>query len=126
MSRRDLLLEMYRAMLEELGPSNWWPGDTAFEVAVGAILTQNTNWQNVEKAIANMKSARVLDFKSLSGIENTRLEELIRPAGYYRIKAARLLNFLDFLGREAEGSMTRLAGLGLERVRPKLLAVKGV
>ena len=86
-------MEFYQAMLQALGPQHWWPGQDRFEIIVGAILTQNTNWANVEKAIANLKRAGVLSLKRLSAIPEKRLAELIRPAGYYNIKAGRLKIF---------------------------------
>lgn len=126
MNRRSLLYAMYDAMLEALGPSHWWPGETPFEVAVGAILTQNTNWGNASRAIANLRAAGLLAPAALAALPDQRLAELIRPAGYYRLKATRLRNFLRFLRDEAGLSMASLAGKGLATLRPKLLEVKGV
>lgn len=126
MNRRSLLYAMYDAMLEALGPSHWWPGETPFEVAVGAILTQNTSWSNTARAIANLRAAGALIPTALSALPDTRLAELIRPAGYFRLKAARLKNFLRFLRDEAGLSMAALDGKGLATLRPKLLEVKGV
>ncbi|MCM0754328.1 endonuclease III domain-containing protein [Desulfovibrio aminophilus] len=113
-------------MLAALGPSNWWPGETPFEVAVGAILTQNTNWVNVEKAIANLKNEGALEPKALSRLSQERLEECLRPAGYFRLKAVRLRNFLDFLKREAGLSMEALAQREHAGLRERLLTVKGI
>jgi endonuclease-3 related protein len=126
MKRANLLRNMYDAMLAALGPSHWWPGDTAIEVAVGAILTQNTNWDNAAKAIANLRRAGALDPAALLALPEARVAELIRPAGYYRLKAARLKHFLAFLKREAGLSFPALAAKGLATLRPKLLEVKGV
>lgn len=126
MNRRSLLYAMYDAMLEALGPSHWWPGETPFEVAVGAILTQNTNWSNTARAIANLRAAGVLEPAALAALPDTRLAELIRPAGYFRLKAGRLKNFLRFLRDEAGLSMAALNGKSLATLRPKLLEVKGV
>ena len=126
MNRRSLLYAMYDAMLEALGPSHWWPGETPFEVAVGAILTQNTSWSNTARAIANLRAAGALTPTSLAALPDTRLAELIRPAGYFRLKAARLKSFLRFLRDEAGLSMAALDGKGLATLRPKLLEVKGV
>ena len=83
MSNFKVLNEMYQAMLDALGPSHWWPGDTPFEIAIGAILTQNTNWKNVEKAIANLKDADCLNAEAMYALSPKELAELIRPAGYY-------------------------------------------
>lgn len=126
MNRRSLLYAMYDAMLEALGPSHWWPGETPFEVAVGAILTQNTNWGNAARAIANLRAAGALTPAALAALPDSRLAELIRPAGYFRLKAARLKNFLRFLRDEAGLSMAALDGKNLVSLRPKLLEVKGV
>jgi len=120
------LLNMYNAMLESLGPSHWWPGETAFEVCVGAILTQNTNWGNVEKAIANLARQDLLDPLKLFETDGDRVAELIRPAGYYRIKASRLRNFLFFLRDEAGFQLSALEQHETEELRNKLLQVKGV
>ena len=110
---------MFEAMLEALGPSHWWPGDTPFEIAVGAILTQNTNWQNVEKAIANLKDADLLSPEAMYGLPPGELAELIRPAGYFNIKTKRLRNFLGFLGEEAGFDIESLKVFTLERAAPQ-------
>ncbi|HDH04109.1 MAG TPA: endonuclease III domain-containing protein, partial [Nitrospirae bacterium] len=85
-----VLTEIYNILHKTFGSQHWWPGDTPFEIAVGAILTQNTNWGNVEKAIGNLKKARALDAKALLGMSHAELASLIRPAGYFNIKAERL------------------------------------
>ncbi|RWX47542.1 HhH-GPD superfamily base excision DNA repair protein [Candidatus Electrothrix marina] len=82
----DELEDIYRRMSEHFGPQHWWPGETPFEVMVGAILTQNTNWQNVEKAIAALKRAGVLSLPAMASLGAGELAEYIRPAGYYNIK----------------------------------------
>lgn len=125
-NRLNRLLNLYHAMLATLGPSNWWPGDTPFEVAVGAILTQNTNWGNVEKAIANLKREAALEPRALYRLPQDRLEECLRPAGYFRLKSVRLRHFLEFLKQEAGLSMEALADRDHRDLRPKLLAVKGI
>lgn len=117
---------LYRAFADALGPSHWWPGETPFEVAVGAILTQNTNWKNVERAIAGLKQADALTEKGLRALPPQRLEEIIRPAGYFRIKTKRLTEFLDFLERESELDILALREQSLEELRPKLLSVRGI
>ena len=121
-----LLQELYQRMWETWGPQNWWPGDTAFEMAVGAILTQNTNWRNVSRAIAALKSQDLLEPQALHDLPETELARLIRPAGYYNVKARRLKNFLDFLGEHYGHSMKRLGADDLESLRPALLSIKGV
>ncbi|OGR35328.1 MAG: endonuclease [Desulfovibrionales bacterium GWA2_65_9] len=127
MSKRSETIQgLYRTLSGALGPSRWWPGETPFEVAVGAILTQNTNWKNVEKAIANLKAAGALTAKGLRALHPARLEELIRPAGYFRIKTKRLTDFLDFLEQESGLEIEALAHQELPQLRSKLLAVRGI
>lgn len=126
MSRASTITAMYDAMHSALGPSRWWPGETPFEVAVGAILTQNTNWKNVEKAIANLKERDLLSAEKMYALPQGELAELIRPAGYYNIKAVRLRNFLEFFRNEAEFDMEVLKVQELDEVREKVLSVKGI
>jgi endonuclease-3 related protein len=113
-------------MKAALGPSHWWPGESAFEVAVGAILTQNTNWNNVERALSNLRREDLLRPEPLYAVPEERLAELIRPAGYFRLKAKRLRNFLLFLKNECRFDMEALADSDGEDVRQRLLSVKGV
>jgi len=116
----------FPAMLEAFGPQGWWPGETPFEVCVGAILTQNTNWRNVERAIQNLKRAGPLTPEALWQLPLERLAELIRPAGYFRIKAGRLRNFLALLVNDFDGSLDRLFALHAADLRERLLAVRGI
>jgi endonuclease-3 related protein len=120
------LLDLYSRLYEHFGPQHWWPGDTPFEVAVGAILTQNTNWGNVEKAIKNLKDAGRLHAEDLNIMSATELASFIRPAGYFNIKAKRLKNFIDLLVSEYGGSMKRMKRQPLEIIGKKLLAVNGI
>ena len=122
----EKLLHIYKKLYTSFGPQHWWPGDTPFEVAVGAILTQNTNWGNVEKAIENLKKNRLLRPSALHELSHNRLAELIRPAGYFNIKAKRLKNFIDLLMREYQGSMNRMKKEDFSSVRKKLLSVNGI
>ena len=108
------------------GPRHWWPGDTKIEIIIGAILTQNTAWANVEKAIKNIKRAKVLSVSRLSGISEKKLARLIRPSGYYNIKANRIKNFLGFLSARYSGSIHKMFGSRLYKLREELLAVKGI
>ncbi|MFZ5449228.1 MAG: endonuclease III domain-containing protein [Thermodesulfobacteriota bacterium] len=121
-----LLQELYQRLWEAWGPQGWWPGDTPFEVVVGAILTQNTNWKNVAMAIKALKEQGLLEPQALHDLPVPELAQLIRPAGYYNIKARRLKNFLDFLGNHYGNSMEVMAAEDLESLRPALLAVKGI
>lgn len=113
-------------LYKRFGPQDWWPGDTPFEIIIGAILTQNTNWTNVEKAIANLKKARVLSPDKLHKLNITKLAGLIRPAGYFNIKAARLKNFINWLFENYSGKLKNLESVPTERLRRELLSVKGV
>jgi endonuclease-3 related protein len=125
-SRQTLLLNMYGAMFDALGPSEWWPGQTPFEVCLGAILTQNTSWANVEKAIWNLREKGLIQPEALHSVPESDLAELIRPAGYFRVKARRLKSFVQFLRLEAGFDVAALAAQDLEVLRPKLLHVKGI
>ncbi|WP_243358767.1 endonuclease III domain-containing protein [Fundidesulfovibrio terrae] len=126
MSRRERLMEYYRSMLGSLGHRNWWPAKTPFEVCVGAILTQNTAWTGVEKAIANLEGAGALTPETLRGLPRPELEELIRPAGYFRLKAERLSGLLDYLERSCGFDLPELSRRDMGQVREELLGVRGV
>lgn len=116
----------YSALFDTWGPQHWWPGETPFEVMVGAILTQNTNWTNVEKAIANLKRAHVLNPHALLALSHEQLAELVRPSGYFNIKARRLRSFLEFFVRETGGHEARWKDVPTPALRERLLAVNGV
>jgi endonuclease-3 related protein len=122
----DTLSEIYKMLYDAFGPQHWWPGETPFEIIVGAILTQNTNWANVEKAIANLKAAGDLTLDALHSIELAKLAELIRPAGYFNIKAKRLKNFIDWLFDDYGGELANLQSIGTDRLREELLSIKGI
>jgi endonuclease-3 related protein len=118
--------EIYKKLYKTFGPQHWWPGDTPFEVAVGAILTQNTNWGNVEKAINNLKKTKALNAKSLHRMPIRKLAKLIRPAGYFNVKAKRLKSFIGFLVGNYQGSMQKLKKEKINSLREKLLDVNGI
>jgi endonuclease III related protein len=120
------LVRIYDALYTSFGPQYWWPGETQFEVAVGAILTQNTNWGNVEKAIKNLKAKRLLRPSALHNLLHENLAELLRPAGYFNIKAKRLKNFVGFLMENYQGSMKLMKKEPLQAIRNKLLEVNGI
>jgi len=122
---RDLR-RAYELMRAYFGHQRWWPGETAFEVCVGAILTQNTAWTNVERAIANLKAARVLEPKKLFALPESKLAELIRPAGYFNVKARRLRSFLRVLVENFGGDLRRLFAGDTPVVRARLLAINGI
>ena len=126
MTTRQELIEIYQLLYDAFGPQHWWPGDTRIEIITGAILTQNTNWTNVEKAINNLKAVDCLSAEKLHNIELSKLAELIRPAGYYNVKAKRLKNFLYWLFENYDGNLTELENLNTGQFREELLAVKGI
>ena len=120
------LRRIFHVLHTEMGPQNWWPAGSAFEVVVGAYLTQNTAWSNVEQAIGNLRSAEAL---SVSGIRNIPLEELerlVRPSGYYRQKAARLKGFVAHLDTHYGGSLESLFAQPVEALREELLGLSGI
>ncbi len=120
------LMRIYEALYAHYGPQHWWPGETLFEVMVGAILTQNTNWQNVEKAIANLKAEKALTPQSINAMQETELAELIRPSGYFNIKAGRLKAFIAYFLDRYGGSIARMKRADCEGLRAELLAVNGI
>ncbi len=127
MSRTSqLLMEMYEAMVARFGRLDWWPGDSPLEIAVGAILAQNTNWRNVEKALANLFDADCMSITALYEMPQEQLAELIRPAGYYNVKTKRLKNFIaavyDSFGDDLEGFLDR----SVSTLQEELLAVNGI
>jgi endonuclease-3 related protein len=126
MNHKKNLIEIYNTLYNAFGPQHWWPGDTPFEIAVGAILTQNTNWGNVEKAIKNLKKDNVLDAEILHKMSHKRLASLIRPAGYFNIKAKRLKNFLSYLCNHCSGSMKKMGTGDTHILRENLLDVNGI
>ncbi|RJQ43731.1 MAG: endonuclease III domain-containing protein [Nitrospiraceae bacterium] len=123
---REILSDIYNTLFKSFGPQHWWPGETPFEVAVGAILTQNTNWGNVEKAIDNLKREKVLTAKALHEMPHEKLASLIRPAGYFNVKAKRLSEFLSFLITHYKGSMSNMIKKDTATLRHGLLNVKGI
>ena len=125
-SKTEKLRAFYRTLFGAWGRLHWWPAESRFEVIVGAFLTQNTAWTNVEKATAELRGARVL---SLAGIRNTptaELERLIRSAGYFRQKAQRLKNFVAHLDRRYGGSLDRMFARPTAELREELLALNGI
>lgn len=125
-TRSSTILRYYRALFSSWGPQNWWPAQSRLEVIVGAYLTQNTNWNNVEKAMANLRRARVLSVKGLREIPLRRLQQLVRPSGYFRQKAQRLKKFVDYLDRRYGGSLERMFSQPTDQLRAELLALNGV
>jgi len=120
------LRRAYELMRRRFGHQHWWPGEAPFEVCVGAILTQNTNWTNVERALANLKANRSLEPGTLLALSEKQLARLIRPAGYFNVKARRLRSFLRVLVRNFGGSLNRLFADETPVVRERLLAINGI
>src|SRR5712672_1635775 len=116
----------YDTLFAAHGPQHWWPGRSRFEIIVGAILTQNTSWSNVEAAIANLRSARLLTLPAIRAIPLAKLASLIRPSGYFRQKAKKLKTFADFLFDGYGGSLSRMFRTPTGAVREQLLAVHGI
>ncbi len=118
--------KIYDLLEEYFGDLGWWPAETGFEVIVGAILTQNTSWANVEKAIAGLRKKGLLRPAKIAGMDTARLSRLIRSSGYYRMKARRLKEISRFVMAECGGKLSRLKSRDTAKLREKLLAVKGV
>jgi len=128
-----ILDAMYKAMRRRFGHQHWWPArshlpprERKLEICVGAILTQNTNWTNVEKALQRLDEAGAMSVEALSGMELAEIAKLIRPAGYFNVKARRLRNFIDLVALAAGGDIERLLATPLGQLRPRLLAVNGI
>ncbi len=116
----------YRTLLTRWGPQNWWPAQSRFEVIVGAYLTQNTAWTNVEKAIAQLRRARVLNVRGIREVSLRKLQTLVRSSGYFRQKAHNLKTFIRFLDTRYGGSLDRMFAQPTEKLRAELLVLKGV
>lgn len=123
---RKTLANIFERMHNQFGPTGWWPGDSPFEIAVGAILTQNTAWGNVEKSLHLIKSADLLSPTALLQCPDEKLYEVLKPSGFFRIKTQRLRQFCQFLSDEHDGSMESLARLPLEELRSTLLNIYGI
>ncbi len=117
---------LYQVLYDHYGPSLWWPGETPFEVMVGAVLTQNTAWTNVEKAIINLKSASLMDVAAIDNAHVPYLASLIRPSGYYNIKTLRLKNLVRMIITSHSGDLDALFSLELQKLRTELLGVSGI
>lgn len=120
------LMEAYERMFAAFGPQHWWPGDSPFEIVVGAVLVQNTAWRNVERAIDNLREAGVMEPRVLYELSEAELAELIRPAGYYQVKARRLRNLLRFIVEEFDSSLESMLRTNSASLRERLLAIHGI
>jgi endonuclease-3 related protein len=121
-----ILKRVYRRLLKEYGPQHWWPAETPFEVIIGAILTQSTAWTNVEKALANLKASGKLAPEALRKMPMAELTGLIRPCGYYNVKARRLKAIVNFLGENFDDDLDRLFENETDALRKKLLGIYGI
>jgi endonuclease-3 related protein len=117
---------MYSILFSAFGPQNWWPAETELEMMIGAVLTQNTSWNNVEKAIQNLKENGLLSIRGLREIPASILAGYIRPAGYYNLKAKRLKNLIEFIENEYNGDINKLFSPDTAIIRRGLLSVKGI
>ncbi len=120
------LRKIFDALLAAFGKRNWWPGETPFEVMVGAVLTQNTSWKNVEKAIADMKNHGLMDIGRVHEVEESELADVIRSAGFFNIKAKRLKNLINVVYDQFGGSIDNCAYVETEALRSLLLGINGL
>lgn len=126
MTLRAALLEIYRRLFERYGPQHWWPGETPFEVMVGAILTQSAAWTNVEKAIGNLKAAGALSPAAIRALPIEKLADLIHPSGYFNAKARKLQAMVRWLGEKCNDDPAQMAAFDVGELRKSLLAVHGI
>lgn len=124
MERENRVYALYKSLLKKYGKQNWWPAETPYEVVVGAILTQNTNWKNVEKAIKNLKENQLLNYDSIITIDKEYLESLIKPSGFYKQKAQRLKDFSKVWKKVVENNLHKK--YSLTELRNLFLSVKGI
>ncbi len=122
----DTLYDVFERLSRAYGPQHWWPGENPFEIMVGAVLTQNTAWTNVEKAIDNLREVDALAFEAIVAMKDEQLAELIRPAGYYRVKTGRLKNLLQFITERYDGSLEIMFDGDVASLREGLLSVNGI
>lgn len=120
------LYRIYKTLYNYFGKQNWWPAQTKFEVLVGAVLTQNTAWSNVIKAVENLRSKKLLSFQKLLRLKINLLANLIKPAGYFNLKARRLKNLLIFFNQRYKGKLKNTRGIRLHQLRSQLLEVNGI
>ncbi|MBU1702674.1 MAG: endonuclease III domain-containing protein [Candidatus Eisenbacteria bacterium] len=124
--KSDQLFEVYQRLRDANGCLNWWPGRTRLEIIIGAILTQNTAWTNVEKALQNLKTEPCLNLAALRSIPEDDLARIIRPSGAFRQKARKLKSFVQFMDESYEGSLRRMARTDTSKLRGELLSIWGI
>jgi endonuclease III related protein len=123
---KQRLPKIFDILLNSFGRRNWWPGETELEIIVGAVLTQNTSWKNVEKAINNLKRYNVLDMNALYKIDEEKLATIIKPSGYYNIKSKRLKNIINVIYNDYSSNIFNLKILDEWKVRNRLLGINGI
>lgn len=116
----------YKKLYKYYGPQGWWPGDSPLECILGAILTQNTSWKNVEKALKNLKKENLISLEKLNLLSTEKLAVLIRSSGYYNQKALKVKSFISFVYKEYDGSLKRMLNEDIHKLRGKLLTIKGI
>lgn len=126
MADQQALMTIFDLLLAHYGPRHWWPAKTRLEVCVGAILTQNTAWGNVEKALAQLEHAGLMTLEGLRDVELDRLELLIRPSGFFRVKSRRLKAFVEWFCERCQGDFERMRAIDWRHLRDELLAVRGI
>lgn len=126
MTTKQRLLKIFNILLGSFGKRNWWPGETPLEIIVGAILTQNTSWKNVEKAIENMKKEGVLNVAKLYEIDTEQLSEIIRPSGFFNIKSKRLKNIINVIYNEYDATIENMESIKTYTLRNLLLSINGI
>lgn len=120
------LHRIYTKLYRHFGRQYWWPADSRLEVVIGTVLTQNTAWSNVEKAIDNLRRNKLLSLRRLAAVDTKKLARIIRPAGYFNVKAARLKNVLEFIRSRYKGDIGNARRLQILSVRQELLGINGV
>ena len=126
MKSKKNIKNIFNRLFLHFGQQYWWPADSSFEVVLGAILTQNTNWANVEKAVNNLKREKLITPKKIYRLPQDKLARLIRPAGYFNIKAKRIKNFINFLFSDYSGSVKKMFARDIAVLRESLLSVNGI
>jgi len=124
--KADLILKFYQKLYRHFGPQHWWPGETPFEVMVGAILTQNTAWKNVERAIENLKRENALSPEEINKMNIEKLAQLIKPSGFYNLKAKRLKSFIERFMEDFNGDIQGMKKLEKRSLREWLLSIPGI